>query len=61
MFGRQSEFSTSSIDSITSTDMNSRKNLIVGGYSAGSLFSSNLGNNDYFIAEFGCDPGFYQC
>jgi len=41
--------------------MNSRKNLIVGGYSAGSLFSSNLGNNDYFIAEFGCDPGFYQC
>jgi len=58
IFGRQSEFSTTSPDLITSIAMNSRNNLIIGGYTAGTLFSLSLGGYDIFIADFGCDPGY---
>jgi len=54
---RQSEFSTYSIDLITSISMEPRKNLVRGEYS-GRLFSSSLPGYGDIIAEIGCDPGY---
>jgi len=58
LFERQSEFSVSSGELINSISMNSRNNLIIGGYTEGNLFSSSCGNSDFFIVELGCDPGY---